>query len=48
MDGTFVETRSMMPMDFQAKMQFDTKQAQSDADDKAIEEMDHGKDRIRD
>lgn len=47
MDGTFVETRSMMPMDFQAKMQFDLKTSQSDADDKAIAEMDHGKDRIR-
>lgn len=47
MDGTFVETRSMMPMDFQAKMQFDLKTTQSDADDKAISDMDHGKDRIR-
>lgn len=48
MDGTFVETRSMMPMDYQAKMQFDLKTTQSDADDKAISEMDNGKDRIRD
>lgn len=48
MDGTFVETRSMQPMDFQAKMQFDLKTSQSDADDKAIEAMDKGKDRIRD
>lgn len=47
MDGTFVETRSMTPMDFQAKMQFDLKTTQSDADDKAISDMDHGKDRIR-